>query len=254
MGVELRPPIFAWELYPEIGGDKSELSHLLLKGRAVAPNCGRLRPMPTKLLFGHRCGGDSVRICQEGPGLARCEPSDRCGAIDAVIPNAGTASIYVYRQGSMVGAIGHPYVFVNDNFLAVLKTSNFVKAEMPPGPVNISATVAETKSDRDYGYLRRYLPPGLSWPKCEGSDRKTSCTWPATVKTSDKEDHGCGKVDWRHVEDARKEDLRMCSSELVNTSASIEHVLHPHAKAEAIIVGMLLPAQSAIWRSLTGLT
>jgi hypothetical protein len=144
----------------------------------------------------------------------------------------------------MVGAVGHPYIFINDKFLAVMKNSNFAKSEVPPGTVVVAATVAMTESERDYSYLRQSLPPVLLWPKCEGDDKKTTCGWDATSQSPEKEDHGCGKVDWRHVEDARKEDLLMCRRELFNTAASIDHWLHPHAKAAAIALGMLIPGST----------
>jgi hypothetical protein len=144
----------------------------------------------------------------------------------------------------MLGASGHPYLFIDDRFVAALRNSNYVKVEASPGKVSISATVADTSHDRGYGYLRQYLPPDFSMPKCEGNPRKATCIWDDNAKSPDKEDHGCGRVDWRHVEIAQKEDLELCRVELINTSASLDTWLHPHTKAEALLLGMVVPGSA----------
>lgn len=43
------------------------------------------------------------------------------GPLSPPTAGEGRSSVYVYREGSMLGALGHPYVFVNDSFLAVMK-------------------------------------------------------------------------------------------------------------------------------------
>jgi hypothetical protein len=163
------------------------------------------------------------------------------GQLPPPTAGAGRAVVYIYREGSMVGALGHPYVFVDDTFLATMKNSNFAMSEVPPGTVVVAATTATTESEHDYSYLRQSSPPVLLWPKCEVNAKKNSCQWNASGQSPDKEDHGCGKIDWRHVEDAHKEDLGLCSSELLNTAASIDHWLDPNAKARQIALGMLIP-------------
>lgn len=168
--------------------------------------------------------------------------------------NTGRASIYVYREGSMVGAAGHPFIFVNDHFLAALRNSNVAKTDVVPGAVYVSATVSTTGKDPDHGFLRQSLPPDLLWPRCEGTNKKAVCGWDSASQSSAEEDHGCGKVDWTRVEDAPKDDLKICAGELYNTSASIDHWLYPRAKATAIALGMILPGSFGTYILVNGLT
>jgi hypothetical protein len=51
---------------------------------------------------------------------------------------AGKALIYVYRPGSTVGAANHPRLFVNDEFLADLHSSDYASREVLPGTVVFS--------------------------------------------------------------------------------------------------------------------
>lgn len=48
-------------------------------------------------------------------------------------PSPNKAVIYVYREGSIVGAANYPILYVNDVFLAKLHNSNYATCEMEPG-------------------------------------------------------------------------------------------------------------------------
>ncbi len=138
---------------------------------------------------------------------------------------AGKAVVYVYRQAHIVGAAGHPLIFVNGNFLAVLKNSNVAQAEVPQGTAVFSATVAElqTKSNRAY---RSNFPPALQWPKCVGDPKKLNCTWDVAVQSPEpKEDHGCAKLDWRSLDKARPEDVATCEHELLMAGYALDQQL-----------------------------
>jgi uncharacterized SAM-binding protein YcdF (DUF218 family) len=50
-------------------------------------------------------------------------------------PAPGKALVYVYRQGSMVGAGGYDRIFVNGEFLAALQNSKYAAREVPEGTV-----------------------------------------------------------------------------------------------------------------------
>lgn len=158
-------------------------------------------------------------------------------------PPAGKALVYVYRQGHIVGAGVHPLIFVNDSFLAVLKNSNYAEREVPQGTVVVAATVAleHTEPGSAYVGLSQYFPPTLRWPKCLGDPRKPSCTWDAAGQTPEKEEHGCAKVDWRRVDEARHEDSALCRKELSTTSAALDNWLDPNRKSRELLLGMLVP-------------
>ena len=59
------------------------------------------------------------------------------GAQQPAVP-ADKAHLYVYRVGSMVGAIGYDILFVNDEHLAALRNSNYAECDVSPGPVVFS--------------------------------------------------------------------------------------------------------------------
>lgn len=65
-----------------------------------------------------------------GTGLSTASPP--------AAPAADKARIYVYRVGSMVGAIGYDILFVNDEHLAALRNSNYAQCDVPAGTVVFS--------------------------------------------------------------------------------------------------------------------
>ena len=177
------------------------------------------------------------------PAASAPVPQDLKPVSPPPAPLAAKAFIYVYRQGSMLGAATHPLVFVNDVFLTVLKNSNYGEREVPPGTSIVAATGAleHTEHNSVYIALSQYLPPALRWPKCEGDPRKPSCTWDATVQPSGKEGHGCAQVNWRQADTARSEDLELCRKELSSISAALDNWLDPNRKSREFLLGMLLP-------------
>jgi hypothetical protein len=63
-------------------------------------------------------------------------------------PAAGEATIYIYRVGSMLGALALPTIFVNGDDLATLKNSQYTRTEVPQGTAAVAA--AQTQ------YIIRY--------------------------------------------------------------------------------------------------
>jgi hypothetical protein len=96
-------------------------------------------------------------------------------------PSPGNALLYIYRQGGMVGALGHPVLFVNDYLLAQLYTSNYAAMQVPQGSAAITATFAFQ------GKLVLPSPIG-SW---------------ATLP-------GCVGLDWRRLAAAPPADITLC--------------------------------------------
>jgi hypothetical protein len=157
-------------------------------------------------------------------------------------PASAKATIYVYRNGKGHGAAGLALIFVNGNFLAVLHHSNFAEREVPQGAAVVGAILREIgQADSVYSGLSQYFPPTLRWPKCGGAPRKPSCTWDASVQAPTNEDHGCARVDWQRLDEARPEDVRICRAELSATSAALDNWLDPNRKANELFLGMLLP-------------
>ena|SRR5208283_5720476 len=176
-------------------------------------------------------------------------PQDSTPVSASPAPPDVKASIYVYRERHMVGAIGHPLIFVNGNFLAVMKNANYAKAEVPQGTAVVFATVAsqDTQSNRAYRSSYSSFPPTLQWPKCVGDPKKPSCTWDAAVQSPEpKEEHGCAKVDWRHLEEARPEDVKLCKTELFGTSAALNHWFDPNGQSRDLLLGMVIPGQFGV--------
>jgi hypothetical protein len=54
-------------------------------------------------------------------------------------PVAGKALVYVYRQGSMLGAANYDRIYVNSDYFAALHNSNYAMAEVQPGTVVFAA-------------------------------------------------------------------------------------------------------------------
>lgn len=61
------------------------------------------------------------------------------GQSAALTPQTGEATIYVYRIGSMLGALARPTIFVNGDEVATLQNSRYALAKVPPGTANIAA-------------------------------------------------------------------------------------------------------------------
>jgi hypothetical protein len=66
--------------------------------------------------------------------------SSATGQPTASPPPTGKALVYVYREGKMVGAAGYNRIFINNDYLAALRNSNYAQREVPPGTV-VFATV-----------------------------------------------------------------------------------------------------------------
>ena len=177
-------------------------------------------------------------------------PQDSTAVSTSPAPPDAKASIYVYRERHMVGAAGHPLIFVNGNFLAVMRNANYAKVEVPQGTTVVSATVAElkTKSNRAYRSSYSSFPPTLRWPKCVGDPKKPNCTWDAAVQSPEpKEDRGCGNVDWRHLEQARPEDVKFCKGELFLTSSALDQWIDPDERTRDFLLFMAIP--NPVWSS-----
>lgn len=115
---------------------------------------------------------------------------------------------------------------------------------MPPGAAVVGMvplTQGEAQPGSVYRGLAQYLPPTLRWPRCGGDPRKPNCTWDTPVPTQVNDEQGCQRVDWRHVDEARPEDLALCRRELSTTSAALENWLDPNRKSKEFLLGMLLP-------------
>jgi hypothetical protein len=152
------------------------------------------------------------------------------------------ATIYVYENGRQFA--GDPLIYVNHRFLDVLNHKSYILREVPAGTLEIGMiALAQGQAERSslYVSIDKYLPPTLRWPNCVGDTRKPSCTWgdPAAGQAAD--DHGCGKVDWMHVDGTPPEDLALCKRELGVTSAALENWLDPDRKTKEFVLGMLLP-------------
>jgi hypothetical protein len=84
---------------------------------------------------------------------------------------AGKGLVYVYRQGSIVGAAGRPLIFVNDDYRAKLHNSNYMLLEVPQGALDVTATV----SLLEYGRFPPLIGEWASGPGCASVD------WPRLV-------------------------------------------------------------------------
>ncbi len=116
----------------------------------------------------------SVRQAAAGP----VAQESKTVSASAAAPTA-QASIYVYRQGHMLGAIGHPIIFVNDYLLAEMHNSNYASLEVPQGTVIVSATFA------NQGDLLMPSPTGYwaSLPGCTGLDARRFFAAPLRCRT-----------------------------------------------------------------------
>src|SRR5579864_154714 len=90
--------------------------------------------------------------------------------------SASKATVYVYRKRSIVGAAGHPMIFLNRNFAGVLHVGNYAKAEVPGGNAVVTATVA----------FQGGVTPGI----------------------------GCTSLDWRRLGETDKARIAQCRGEL----------------------------------------
>jgi hypothetical protein len=100
--------------------------------------------------------------------------SAECRSSATSAPSIGKATIYVYRKGSMVGAIALPSIFVNGDRLAELHNSNYALARVPVGMAAVAATQIPEGDFLDSRGNRFRLPGPKSnvstLPGCEGLD------------------------------------------------------------------------------------
>lgn len=101
-------------------------------------------------------------------------------------PSAGNALIYIYRQGGMLGVVGHPVFFVNDYLLAQIHAGNYTSMQVPPGSAMITATFAFQ------GQLALPSPVG-SWASLPG----------------------CAGLNWRRLAAAPPADIAQCRDGLI---------------------------------------
>jgi len=102
-------------------------------------------------------------------------------------PAPDKSLVYVYREGSMVGAVGRPLIFVNGYFLAEMHNSNYAPIEVPRGAVVISSTYARTNA--------------VNFPETKGP-------WASLP--------GCAGLDWRRLAMAPPADIGLCRSGLID--------------------------------------
>lgn len=55
-------------------------------------------------------------------------------------PAPGKALVYVYRKSSIVGAAGYDKTYVNDDYLADIRSGGYASCEVPPGSVAFYVT------------------------------------------------------------------------------------------------------------------
>jgi len=103
-------------------------------------------------------------------------------AVEPATPSAptGEATVYVYRIGSMVGALNFPIVFINGYHTGVLQNSHYVQAKVPQGMTVITAAQGEFRAGGVWladsrGLGNGVLIPGPNrnlptLPGCEGVD------------------------------------------------------------------------------------
>jgi hypothetical protein len=137
-------------------------------------------------------------------------------------PATGKALIYVYRPTTTWGPKWPVHVFVNGELLGALPSSSYVASEVAPGSLVFTAPDTANQHIKGLSISGHWsFPPTLRWPKCEGTPRKATCTWDAAVQSAEKEDYGCGKVDWRRAGEARREDVAQCEDALSETLAAL---------------------------------
>jgi hypothetical protein len=103
-------------------------------------------------------------------------------AAEPALPSAptGEAKVYVYRIGSMVGALNFPMVFINGHLTGVLQNSHYVQAKVPQGMTVITAAQGEIRAGGVWLADSRGLGNGVfipgpnrnlpTLPGCEGVD------------------------------------------------------------------------------------
>ena len=152
-------------------------------------------------------------------------------AQDLTSPPTGKALIYVYRPTTTWGPKWSVHVFVNGDVLGALPSSSYASSEVAPGTVVFKAPDTANQHISGLSISGHWsFPPTLRWPKCEGTPRKSTCTWDAAVQSAEKEDYGCGKVDWRRVGEARREDVAQCEDALSETLAALANWLGIRSK------------------------
>lgn len=103
-------------------------------------------------------------------------------AVESATPSkpTGEATVYVYRIGSMLGAINFPIVFVNGRLIDMLQNSHYVQAKVPQGMTVIAAAQGEFSNGGIWLADSRGLGNGVfipgpnrnlpDLPGCEGVD------------------------------------------------------------------------------------
>jgi hypothetical protein len=101
----------------------------------------QVKSLPVVLLIGM-----VAAISAAGAQPAASQDTPGTGQSAASPPSADKARIYVYRAGSMVGAVGYDILFVNDEHLAALHNSNYAQCDIPPGTVVFSGIARVKKT------------------------------------------------------------------------------------------------------------
>lgn len=130
--------------------------------------------------------GDARRNAQDSSG-AKSGAAQSTQSPPAPPAAPGPAVVYVYRHGRMLGAIGHPTVFVNHERLAELDNSDYARVEVPAGPVSVIA------SGVHLGHVNfDSAPPPGAWASLPG----------------------CAALDWRGILWAPAGDRLLCGTSL----------------------------------------
>lgn len=175
------------------------------------------------------------------PALA-APPSRSTGtaASPASTQPEGKARIYVYRKGSRMAAMAYPLLFVNDYPLAVLSRSTYAWLDVAPDTTVVSLFSGVGSAVAGVKILRDAFPPRFQWPTCTGDPRKAQCEWNSAPPPAGTDEYGCAKLNWKRMDTAHLEDLKVCRAELVHTNAALMNWIDPHRKAGELALGLVL--------------
>lgn len=184
-------------------------------------------------------------------------------------PPAAKALIFVVWPKHSNQEYAYALFFVNDELVAAMKNGNYAKIQARAGKVVITASeqvALNRKQDMNpdgeervktnllrergvfHGEGGQTAPqPALRWPECDENTGKKGpiCTWDTAAHLPEKVEHGCAKLNWQRLGDARSEDLALCEDELSKGSTALGYWMDPGAKSrnftEGLFTAMLLP-------------
>lgn len=138
------------------------------------------------------------------PDSAQAAPSDR------------KALIYVLRKGSMVGALLHPIIFVNDYLLAEIHNSNYAELNVAAGVIVLTET---SSNSGDTGLFGNQVGPNARVPGNPQSGRGRVSKLGFLQMPSPTGEWaslpGCLGLDWRRLAAAPSADRELCYKALV---------------------------------------